>query len=234
MIPKLSRRLQTIAGQIPLGTTMADIGSDHAFLPCYTCLQGITTQAIAGEVAQGPLQAADSQVRRSGLTETISVRLGDGLDVIAYGEVDVVVIAGMGGHLIVNILNAGKERLHGISRLVLQPNVREKTVRLWLLQHDWELVDEVITEEDKKTYEVLIAKPGSGRAPYTALIDQELAVGPFLMKKNGPVFRRKWQQEFLKKKQIYEQQQYASPSKKTEERKQTLLRQIHELEEMLR
>lgn len=232
--PKLSRRLQAITEQIPPAATLADIGSDHAFLPCYTCLEGMTPWAIASEVAQGPLRAVQQQVFRSGLAETISVRLGDGLNVLARAEVDVVVIAGMGGHLMVDILDAGQERLQGISRLILQPNVREKQVRLWLMQHDWELIDEVIIEEDGTTYEILIAEAGAGGNPYATSLEAELTVGPFLKKKKDPVFCRKWQRKLLKKKQIYAQLQLTLPSIRTEERKQILTQQIHDIEEMLR
>src|SRR5690625_721763 len=120
---KLSSRLEAVAGEIPFGATIADIGTDHAHLPCYTCLYGMAEWAIAGDLAEGSLQAAHDCVNAYCLEEKVNVRRGDGLEVVKPDEVDVIVIAGMGGRLMSDILEAGHQKLAGVSKLILQPNI---------------------------------------------------------------------------------------------------------------
>src|SRR5690554_6840208 len=101
---KLSKRLAMIAGQIPIGDRVADIGSDHAHLPVYLAQQGLIEYAIAGELNEGPFLTACKQVQQANLEHKVSVRHGDGLSVLRANEVDTIVIAGMGGSTMVSIL----------------------------------------------------------------------------------------------------------------------------------
>lgn len=158
---KLSNRLQQIHDQIPDGSRMADIGSDHALLPVAAIRSGKAASAVAGEVNPGPYDAACKQVSDAGLKEKITVRRGDGLDVISAGEVDVITIAGMGGALIASILDRGISKLEGVQLLILQPNVGEDILRRWLLEHHWVVVAEQLLEEDGKIYEIITAMPQS-------------------------------------------------------------------------
>ncbi|WP_410768004.1 tRNA (adenine(22)-N(1))-methyltransferase [Fontibacillus sp. BL9] len=167
---KLSARLQHIADRLPPGCRFADIGSDHALLPVYAVQSGQASYAVAGEVNEGPLEAAKRQVAEAGEVKRVSVRKGNGLAVIAPREVDAVTIAGMGGALIVSILTAGTDKLEGVTRLVLQPNVGEDLVRRWLFANGWYLTEEVILEEDGKIYEILTAE----RSPSARDLNDEL------------------------------------------------------------
>src|ERR1700730_3423795 len=99
---KLSNRLEAVVKHIPRGARLADIGSDHAYLPCNAVKRGIISFAIAGEVVEGPFKSAMKNVDAEGLTQQISVRLGNGLEVINAGDVDCITICGMGGALIAN------------------------------------------------------------------------------------------------------------------------------------
>jgi len=209
---KLSKRLTQIMDKIPPGSRLADIGSDHALLPVAAVESGAAIQAIAGEVNQGPYDAALKQVLESGMKDVISVRRGDGLDVLAAGEADVITIAGMGGGLIASILDRGIDKLAGVRRLVLQPNVGEDILRKWLYSHHWVLVEEFILEEDGKIYEVLVAEPAvatelTNEQVYTERMigdrvllsrDWLLRMGPWLTQSPNSVFNDKWRSELEK------------------------------------
>ncbi|UOE75416.1 tRNA (adenine(22)-N(1))-methyltransferase [Parageobacillus thermoglucosidasius] len=230
---RLSKRLETVASFIPKGATLADIGSDHAYLPCYAYLHGYITKAVAGEVADGPFRSAKLQVERTGLQDVISVRKGDGLEVIQPGEVDCITIAGMGGTLIANILEAGKDKLSGVKRLILQPNVGAHIVRKWLIDHQWELMAECILEEEGKIYEVLVAEKGDGKRPYRNM-EAELLLGPFLLKEKNDAFLKKWNNELAHWKRIVRQLDEKAETESAISKKRELEKKIMLVEEALR
>jgi len=200
----LSERLLTIASFVPQGSRVADIGSDHALLPCYLALQQVVPFAIAGEINEGPFKSARTQVEQYKLEGRISVRKGNGLHVInEQDHIDVITIAGMGGSLIVNILEDEKEKLSSIRRLVLQPNVGEEQLRRWLDQHDWLIIDETILEENEKIYEVIVAEHDhhQKKNPYLGLnrTREELyRLGPILWRKRDSILLKKWLKESKK------------------------------------
>lgn len=200
---KLSERLQNVADFLPKGARFADIGSDHAHLACYICLKDSSAQGIAGEVNQGPYESAVKNVKKHHLESQISVRLGDGLEVIhEEDEVNQVVIAGMGGGLITQILNESKEKLAAIDLLVLQPNVDARRVRIWLLANKFVLLDERILEENGHIYEILVAAR-SGTSPYhESILEKQLLFGPYLLHEKSPIFYDKWQEEAKKLERI--------------------------------
>jgi tRNA (adenine22-N1)-methyltransferase len=224
---KLSERLETVAKYVPKDSKLADIGSDHAYLPSYLVKNGVITYGVAGEVAKGPFQSAEKNVRAEGLTDMISVRMGDGLEVIQPGDVDCITIAGMGGSLIATILENGKEKLSTIKRLVLQPNLNAIAIRKWLIDNHWELIAEEIIEEDSKIYEILVAEKGEPLKPYRNVnLETGLLVGPFLLQRKENVFKKKWSLEIKNWKRIYEQLESAAPSVETEEKKQEVSEKI--------
>lgn len=229
----LSKRLHTVASFIPKGSILADIGSDHAYLPCYAVHKGLVQQAIAGEVADGPWTSAHNQVKEEGLEGSISVRKGDGLDVLNPGEATCITIAGMGGTLISNILERGKDKLEGTTRLVLQPNIQAINIRKWLMANDWQLIDEVILEEDGKIYEVLVAEPGNGSGPYSDKQEAELLMGPFLMKEKNDVFRKKWRAEREHWLRILEQLEASGKTGSSQEKRDQLTKYRTFVEEVL-
>jgi tRNA (adenine22-N1)-methyltransferase len=167
-------------------------------LASYLLLEGIAAHVIAGELNEGPYQAALKQLHTLPVRDRASVRKGDGLAVLQPGEVDVVCIAGMGGQLIASILEAGSAKLDGVKRLVLQPNVGEEIVRYWFLEHGWQLIAETILEEDGIVYEILVAERGIVSLPYEnkeRSKEELLRVGPFLWEQKPPALVKKWRQE---------------------------------------
>lgn len=210
----LSKRLSLVGQEVPKGARLADIGSDHAYLPVALMLAGKIDFAVAGEVVKGPFESAKAQVAKNGLSEKIMVRLADGLAAVqAADAIDTVTIAGMGGTLIAQILASGQEngQLKGSERLVLQPNVGEPQVRRWLAANSYEIVAEHILEENNKRYEIIVAEPrkANSQLSYTP---EELFFGPFLLKEKSPIFLAKWQQEAEQLRRVLQQlQQAATP-----------------------
>ncbi|WP_100011177.1 tRNA (adenine(22)-N(1))-methyltransferase [Lentibacillus sediminis] len=196
---RLSRRLQAVADYLPTSAYFADIGSDHAYLPCYVCLRDKTARAIAGEVKQGPWQRASDTVKQYGMEQKVDVRLGDGMEILSPGEAKQIVIAGMGGSLIANILEEGKEKLENVKRIIAQPNVDARNTRRWLQKNGFAVTDEVIIEEHGHIYEIIAADRHTENDPYEEnQLEQQLLFGPVLLNKRPDAFYRKWEEEYSK------------------------------------
>lgn len=238
----LSKRLAAIAGWVPVGSRVADIGSDHALLPCAMAEQGKVSYALAGELNEGPFQAASRQIRSSGLGAIVEARKGDGLSVIELSDaIEVITISGMGGALISHILTEGANKLGNVRRLVLQPNVGEDHVRRWLVMNGWVLIDEQILEEDGKFYEVLLAERAdhateknetlyTSRKKCSLDISRErlLQMGPFLIERAGETYIAKWTYEIGKLRKVITELQHAT----REEAKARIATFQEELDEM--
>jgi len=193
----LSNRLQAVFQMVDKNTRVADIGSDHAYLPVELIEQKTAQYALAGEVAVGPMTRSKEDVQKFGLSDQIDVRLGDGLAVIHEADkIDTVVIAGMGGILITDILTrATDEQLSHVQTLILQPNIGEPLVRHWLVDHNFEIVDEDIIEEDHHVYEIIKATKVDKATP---LVQAQYLMGPVLMSKKTPTFIAKWQHKLMR------------------------------------
>ncbi|TWT09108.1 tRNA (adenine(22)-N(1))-methyltransferase TrmK [Planomicrobium sp. CPCC 101079] len=228
---QLSTRLMRVAAHVPVNSVVADIGSDHAYLPCYLVLNGKARRAIAGEVVKGPYESARSQVKQEQLEDRIEVRLASGLDVV-YAEdgVTAVTIAGMGGPLIRSILDAGPERLIGVERLILQPNVHAKAIREWAETNSWAISEEEILKENDKIYEILVLEPSKKPVRFSPA---EFLMGPELMKQFSEVFQEKWQRECSQWKKIVHAMETTVETPEIIEKKQELLEKIKLVEEVL-
>lgn len=229
---KLSKRLENVAKYIPRDSTFADIGSDHAYLPCYMVKRNAVRFAIAGEVVDGPYQSAIKQVKQEGLTSKISVRKGNGLEVVEINEVDCITIAGMGGALIASILENGRDKLKNVQRLVLQPNISAVSIREWLLRNYWTLVAEEILEEDGKIYEILVAEKGDSSALYETREESAILFGPFLMKERNDAFVKKWNLEKKNWQRILSQLEAAPESEENIQKRKELQQKITLVDEV--
>lgn len=225
----LSKRLEKVASFVPKGAIVADIGSDHAYLPCYLIHKGIVPKAVAGEVVKGPFQSAVKKVKEEGLERQITVRLADGLKAIEDGDgVDTVTIAGMGGPLIVSILEKNPEKLKSIVRLILQPNTHANVVRKWALEHQWQIIDEAIVEEDDKIYEIVVLERGP-----MELTEAEILMGKKLIREKSEVFLKKWTKEVNHWKNVLNSMEKAEQTPKIAAKRQELLHQIALVEEVI-
>ncbi|GAE91174.1 tRNA-m1A22 methylase [Gracilibacillus boraciitolerans JCM 21714] len=188
----LSNRLQQLANYLEDPICFADIGSDHAYLPCYVCVQHPKAKAIAGELNEGPYQRAKQTVLDQHLAAQIDVRKGNGLEVISPGEVNQITIAGMGGKLICSILNNGKNKLSGVQRLILQPNIDAHLVRKWVIDNSYRITAEAIILEEGYVYEIIVC---DFYTKQQKLNNQQLLFGPFLLEEKTDVFQQKWLSE---------------------------------------
>lgn len=180
---QLSPRLAAVAAQVRQGAPMADIGTDHAYLPAYLIQTGAVPRAIAGDVMPGPLEAARQTVEAAGLTDRIQLRLGDGLQVLHPGEVTTVTLCGMGGALMAQLLEAAS--LASIERLVLQPMESPERLRSWLTGNGWRIVHEALVEDAGRIYVVMAAERGEQH-----LGPDERLIGPLLQAAGGEILQR--------------------------------------------
>ena len=156
---ELTPRLQAIAEQVPQGARLADVGTDHGYLPVWLLCSGRIDSAIAADLREGPLDRSRETARRFGVAERISFRLCDGLSAIRPEEVDTVVIAGMGGETIVSILEAAPWTKEG-TLLLLQPMTRCAELRLWLQKNGYQIAGERIACEGDRLYNILSVTGG--------------------------------------------------------------------------
>ncbi len=197
---KLSQRLLHVAQYVPGGARLADIGSDHAYLPVYLAKKGLISYAVAGEVAAGPHKNASRVIAHADMDDIVHSRLADGLEAYSTEDaIDTITICGMGGPLIVSILKAGADKLKNAPLLILQPNVGACAVRKWIQDHSYLISQEEILKEDKHIYEIIVAQPDVNTHKLSV---DELAFGPFLMHRKEPAFVEKWTQELQRSQKV--------------------------------
>ncbi|WP_312091735.1 tRNA (adenine(22)-N(1))-methyltransferase [Aminipila sp.] len=161
---KLSDRLQTIADLIKNGQTVADIGTDHGFLPIFLWESKKSPKVILADISKGSLQKSIDNVNLQNfsqdiLSQSFDFRLGNGIQVLENGEVDVVVMAGMGGILMTEILSADLIKTKSIKSFILQPRNGQGKLRWWLLQNGFQIKEEKLVREGKFICEVIHAEP---------------------------------------------------------------------------
>jgi tRNA (adenine22-N1)-methyltransferase len=182
---ELSKRLQAVADLVSSGLTVADVGTDHGYIPIYLIESGKCGHAFAMDVNQGPLLRAKEHIVEHGLEEQIETRLSDGVKHLNVGECDAVVIAGMGGALTIKILEEGKQIFKNLTEFVLQPQSELHKVRTYLLEQGYCIVEEDMVQEDGKFYPMMKVINGASDA-YHAI---ELRYGKWLLSKKHPVLK---------------------------------------------
>lgn len=204
----LSKRLAKAAAYVPQGARLADIGSDHAYLPANLAINHIIDYGVAGEVVKGPYENAVHEIQREHLEEKIFPRFADGLKAIEDDDqIDTITICGMGGTLIRNILEKDKSKLQNHPLLILQPNVGSNVLRQWLQANHYQIMHEDILEEDDHIYEIIVTKYASQPM---RLSSEDLFFGPILRHHQNDAFTKKWEKEIEKNKKAISQMQKAT------------------------
>lgn len=154
---ELSKRLEAIASHVPEGSVLADVGTDHGYIPIELASKGRIKKGIAMDINAGPLAKAASNIHAYHLDDKVAVRLSDGLLEVAPGEVDCVIIAGMGGKLIKKILVDSMQKLNTYNRYIISPHTDLALVRKAMMDLNIHIIDEDMVKEDDHYYTILIA-----------------------------------------------------------------------------
>lgn len=163
---KLTERLQKIADNIEKGETMADIGTDHGFLPIYLLEKEISPRVIMTDISNLSLQKGEGNAGALQFGSCVDFREGDGLTVLEESEVDDIVIAGMGGLMIIRILSHDIEKSKSYKKVILQPRNNDGHLRYWLMNNGFKITVEMIAREGKYLCPIIVAEPGEDADDY--------------------------------------------------------------------
>ena len=199
---QLSLRLKTVADSVTGGNRVADVGCDHAYIAIHLAENNIAPRVVAMDVNKGPLSKARENIEVRGLEDRIETRLSDGLARLNPGEADTVVIAGMGGALMVRILTEGESALKEVKELILQPQSEMFLVRRHLNTNGYRIESEKMVKEDDKYYIIIKALKDPVKESY----DQELfyLYGKKLLESGGPLVEEYLLREERLKEQVEE------------------------------
>ena len=231
----LSQRLKTIAHMVSPGNTVADVGCDHGFLSIYLVLMDIAPEVIATDLREGPLQAAETHVTEYGLTDRIQIRLSDGLEAVSPGEADTVILAGMGGKLMLGILERGGAVLNRTKELILQPQSDIPLVRGFFREQGLSPAEEEIIFEEGKYYFPMKFEL-RGKQPNWSYIPEEETTedryGPLLLLKKHSLLNNWLNKERLRLLNILEQLKKTGDTHR--EKQEETAKLLEEVEDLVR
>lgn len=196
---ELSKRLQAVADLVSDGLVVADVGTDHGYIPIYLIETKKTPKAFAMDVNKGPLLRAEEHIREHGLHDLIETRLSDGVSALQPGECECVVIAGMGGALTVKILEEGKEVFRNLKEFVLQPQSELQKVREYLCQNAYCIVEENMVLDDGKYYPMFRVV----NEPSPEYHSVELRYGKLLLEQKNAILKAFLEKEKAGKEMIF-------------------------------
>lgn len=212
---ELSRRLQAVADLVTAQDTIADIGTDHAYIPIYLIEQGIVPSAVAMDVNRGPLERAAEHVMEHGFSDKISLRLSDGMEKLKAEEVRTAVLAGMGGGLMCRILREHWDITLSLNECILQPQSEAAKVRAFLLEEGFLFIQEDMVYEEGKYYPMMKVsvpkKAGNTGHALKSMITEpkasawsktEIKYGRLLLLQKHPVLKSFLEKEYALKSEI--------------------------------
>ena len=183
---KIGERLKRVTSLVPASQSMADIGTDHGYIPLSLLEEDRVSKAIACDINRGPLERAKEHIIQEGKYNNIEIRLGAGLEPVSDREVDGVVIAGMGGLMILQILEDNLKKAQHLHWLVLQPQNHVAELKRYLSSHGFKIEKEELALEGYHLYEMFRAVPGE----MSALSFLEAEIGCTEEYKRHPLFNR--------------------------------------------
>lgn len=192
---ELSKRLKRIAEHVDKCESVADIGTDHGYIPIYLVKEGICKKAIASDINKGPIEKAKVNVAFEGVSNKVKCLLGPGLNPLKVGEVNGVILAGMGGNLTRDILLADMEKVKRYDFIILQPAQNPEVLREFLYKNDYEIIDEDLIKDEGRFYELFKVKYNENSEKLVFEDELEYEVSPLLREKNHPLFK-----EFIEEK----------------------------------
>lgn len=198
---RISQRLTALANLVPQGMRAADIGTDHGLLPCYLITENISPSVIAVDINKGPLEKAEHNIDLYNLKGLVETRLGDGLKALKPQEAEAIIIAGMGGGTMVEILNGSREVADAAGRLIFQPMTGSEAVRRWLQDNGLAIIEEDLIYEEGRIFEIIAAEKGE----MPKLSQAELNFGPILIRKKHPLLNDLLEKELAALQEIIKQ-----------------------------
>lgn len=192
---ELSKRLKRIAEHVDKCESVADIGTDHGYIPIYLVKEGICKKAIASDINKGPIEKAKVNVAFEGVSNKVKCLLGPGLNSLKVGEVNGVILAGMGGNLTRDILLADMDKVKKYDFIILQPAQNPEVLREFLYKNDYEIIDEDLIKDEGRFYELFKVKYNENSEKLVFEDELEYEVSPLLREKNHPLFK-----EFIEEK----------------------------------
>jgi tRNA (adenine22-N1)-methyltransferase len=226
---ELSIRLKTIASMVDKCNCIADIGTDHGYIPIELIKNNICIKAIASDINKGPVKKANMNITFEDLQEKIDCRLGSGLSTVKVGEVQGIIIAGMGGNLIRDIIEQGLNVFKKSDFAVLQPIQNPEVLREYIYKKGYDIVDEELCIDENKFYEIIKIQYNNNKAKKIDSIFYE--IGKSLIDKKHPLTS-----EFIKSKIINYNKILNNIKEDTElaqKRKVDIKIKIQKLEELL-
>ncbi|MDO4542504.1 MAG: class I SAM-dependent methyltransferase [Bacillota bacterium] len=187
---KLSKRLATAAKFCSQADTIADVGADRGELSYFLLENGLAQKAILSDISQNSLNRAVMLFQNTPLWEKAQFRVGDGLSILNPGEADTIVMAGMGGQTICNILAQGKNVVSACRGLVIQAMGNSSQVRRWLQKSGFVITKEAMVKEGRHYYTIIRSQPG-----YMELTAAEIYAGPILLANKEPLLRELLERE---------------------------------------
>lgn len=186
---KLSKRLNAAASLVRQGAYIADVGTDHAYLPIALCLEGRVRGGVASDINEGPILRAKQHINEYGLNKKIATVLCDGLDKISVYEPTDILILGMGGELIADIISRAEFTKNKDIRLILQPMTHPEAVRGFLLGNGYAIVEELLVEEEK-IYQIICAEYVGDEHILCEYSDVELILGRKNIERGGELLKK--------------------------------------------